>query len=290
MNTYLDDFLRKHKLPASYAETAAKYFAHLLDDIALRAKCTHPLIVGVNGTQGSGKTTLADYLVTQLTHEHGLQALSVSLDDFYFSQSKRQQLAQAVHPLLKTRGVPGTHDLDLAIDAFNKLQAKEPVAIPAFDKTQDNPFAQAQWRYVDKPVDVIVLEGWCLGVKPQLDGQLLEPINELEQQQDADGTWRSYVNEQLHAYQALFDLVNVWAMLKAPNFECVYNWRLEQEQKLVAHNQSNQIMDAAAIKEFIQYFQRLTEHALTTLPQEVDHLYILDERRNIISNTRSKAK
>lgn len=288
MKTHLDDFLQKHRLPTSYIEQSAKQFSNLLDDIVLRAKQTRPLVVGINGTQGSGKTTLADYLVTQLTHEHGLKALSVSLDDFYFSQSKRQQLAQSVHPLLKTRGVPGTHDLELAIKTFNKLQAKEPVAISAFDKTQDNPFAQTQWHYVDEPVDVIVLEGWCLGVKPQLNSQLLEPINELEQQQDSDGTWRSYVNEKLHAYQALFALIDVWAMFKAPSFECVYNWRLEQEKKLVAYNQSNKIMDAAAIKEFIQYFQRLTEHALTTLPQEVNHLFILDENRNIIDSTRPR--
>lgn len=162
MNAYLDDFLQQHKLPASYSETAAEHFAHLLDDIVLHAKCTHPLVVGINGTQGSGKTTLADYLVPQLTHEHGLKALSVSLDDFYLSQSRRLQLAQAVHPLLKTRGVPGTHDLELAINTFNKLLATEPVAIPAFDKTQDT-----------------------------------------------DGTWHFFVNNQLHAYQALFDVVNV---------------------------------------------------------------------------------
>ena len=58
------------------------------------------------------------------------------------------------------------------------------------------------------------------------------PVNTLETGEDPQGTWRRYVNRQLRlGYPELFSLVDAWIMLKAPSFECVFDWRLEQERR-----------------------------------------------------------
>ena len=66
-------------------------------------------VVAITGSQGSGKSTLAKILVRQL-NDLGKSAACVSLDDFYLPKQDRIELGRRVHPLLVTRGVPGTHD------------------------------------------------------------------------------------------------------------------------------------------------------------------------------------
>ena len=87
---------------------------------------------------------------------------------------------------------------------------------------------------IEEPVALIVLEGWCLGALPQQPSALSTAINSLEKEEDAHGIWRNYVNQTLiDEYPALFNLVDELIMLQAPSFNTVFNWRLEQEQKLV---------------------------------------------------------
>src|SRR4051812_33755031 len=71
-----------------------------------------PFILGISGLQGSGKSTLATELI-DAARRRGWSAVSLSLDDVYLTRAERESLARAVHPLLRTRGVPGTHDLTL---------------------------------------------------------------------------------------------------------------------------------------------------------------------------------
>lgn len=292
-------FLSRHKLPASYLHQATQHFSPIIDDILHQLTDRRPILLGINGSQGSGKTTLAAYLQTALAAEHQLRVVSISIDDFYYGKAERQQLAEQVHPLLATRGVPGTHDVPLALATLNALRQaeKETVAIPRFDKASDDRLAEPSWDRVQTPVDVVILEGWCLGAAPEAEAALKEPVNPLEAVQDSDGRWRHYINQQLASvYPPLFKQIDIWVMLQAPSFDCVYQWRLEQEQKLAEKLQSipqkNQngwpaaapagLMDASQIQQFVQYFQRLTQHMLNTLPAQVDHVYRLDNKRKII--------
>ena len=93
-----------------------KWFSPLLEKY--QTARDKPLIIGINGSQGSGKSTLADYLCTMLNERYQLRCVSLSLDDFYLTKLERQQLASQVHPLLETRGVPGTHDIPLALETI----------------------------------------------------------------------------------------------------------------------------------------------------------------------------
>lgn len=284
--------LQRHQLGAVYLESAQKWFAPLAEGLAThQRRARRPVMFGLNGCQGSGKTTLVDYLCEALWHEHGLRSASVSLDDFYLTHAERQALARQVHPLFATRGVPGTHDTTLMRQTLRSALAEEPgeVALPRFDKSRDDRHPAPDWDRVELPLDVVLLEGWCLGVEAQPPRDLAAPINALERDEDPDGTWRGYVNDTLaRDFPPVYALVDRWIMLQAPSFDCVQRWRQEQEEKLrerLGPGALDRTMDAAAVARFVQHYQRLTEVALATLPGRVDYLFRLDEQRQVLAAT-----
>lgn len=234
---------------------------------------------------------MADALVMLLQKEHQLKAVCVSIDDFYHTRAQRQALASDIHPLLITRGVPGTHDIALALKTLQALSSplsadkKSQVAIPKFDKATDDRAPESDWLKIDSPVDIIILEGWCVGAQAQSMGALMEPINALEDQYDHEGNWRHYVNAQLQLdYRDLFERFDVNIMLKAPSFDCVYRWRLEQENKLreKTNGKGKGLMNETEVLKFIQHYQRITEHNLEVLPAQMDYLLTLDEQRRVL--------
>ena len=289
LNAALTAFIREQKLSLEYLEMAEKWFSPLISSILTHLKNTQnqPLIIGINGCQGSGKSTLAHYLRTIFDVEHHIGAEVLSLDDFYLSRQQRQHLASTVHPLLFTRGVPGTHDIGLLIDVIKQFlnNHNESIPLPTFNKAFDDIDTNA--RRMSRPTArVIFIEGWCLGATPQSKIELLNPINELEKYQDQQGTWRNYVNDQLKGdYSTLFGHIETWIMLKAPSFDCVFDWRKEQENKLadiVDKSQHTNIMNDQQLRLFIAHYQRTTENCLKYLPQCVQHLFEFNEQREII--------
>ena len=287
MQNYLKQFLLDHQLPDAYLTSAQAHFTPLIDNVVNQQQQNQQTItLGINGSQGSGKTTVAAYINNVLTHERGLNVISLSIDDFYLSKAARLQLGKDIHPLLATRGVPGTHDVALAMQTLAALKAQGRVAIPRFNKATDDIVTPDEWETIEAPVDVIIFEGWCLGATPQVEAELIEPINELEANEDDQGQWREYVNRQLQQqYQTLFAQVDIWAMLKAPSFDCIYQWRLQQEHKLKQSGQQGSgVMSDEQIKRFVMHFQRITQHLLIQLPERCQFLFELDKDRNI-SNT-----
>lgn len=243
-----------------------------------------PVLIAINGCQGSGKTTVCDYLRVDLEENHGLRVVSLSLDDFYLTRAQRQELARVVHPLLSTRGVPGTHDMPLLRSTLAALlaQTSDAVEIPRFDKALDDRRPGSGVEVVSGDVDVVLLEGWCLGARGQTEAELVEPVNELEACDDPDGKWRRYVNEiLLREFESLYALVDLWVMLAAPSFDCVYQWRLEQEQKLASRSCGEGIMSASQLSRFIQFYERITRHCLAQLPGRSHYVYQLDQHRQV---------
>ncbi|WP_292757885.1 HAD-IIB family hydrolase [Methylophaga sp. UBA2689] len=292
-STNIQNFLSAHQLSAKYAQQIDHWFSDITDDFILHQKrAKRPIIIGIHGAQGSGKSTLAECLVQLLITQHHQTAIALSLDDFYLTHQQRLDLANSVHPLLATRGVPGTHDIELALTTLDKLLSeRKNIAIPRFDKAHDDRFPIEQWPVLEVAPKFIILEGWCMGACPQLDEMLTLPVNALEQNDDPDAYWRRYVNQKLEQdYPALFQRIDSWIMLKAPNFDCVYNWRLEQEEKLqqTAVTVSNKIMSAEDISRFIQYCQRITQHCLETLPEQMDYVFELNMEREIVALKRPK--
>jgi len=216
-------FLTTHQLPSTYAETAQKWFTPLCEQLLKHQDgATQPFIVGINGSQGSGKSTLTSFIESFLTSVHNKKVVSLSIDDFYYDQSQRNALAIKVHPLLATRGVPGTHDIPLALNTFRSLEKGTRTSLPRFNKATDNPFPKEQWPVIGSSPDFIILEGWCVGAIAQTSSELKRPVNHLEEVEDPLGIWRSFVNTELAGdYQTLFDKIDYRIMLKAPSFDCV---------------------------------------------------------------------
>ena len=289
MSLAAQQFLQRNRLPESYLQSAAQWFEPLLQAFADQYDSNQMTQVwGINGCQGSGKSTLADYLCSMIAERHGINTLALSMDDFYLTKAQRTELGTIVHPMLATRGVPGTHDVALMIDTLEQLQAGAETQITRFDKSIDDRLTSPEIEVSRGPVGLIVIEGWCWGASAEPDHNLVEPINELEGLQDAEGVWRRYVNQALATdYQKLFTMVDQLIMLQAPSFDIVYQWRLEQENKLLERHQgtdkagTNGIMNQRQILDFIQYFQRITEYALTEMPTRADHLYQLGQDRQI---------
>ncbi len=282
----LEKFAASEQLPAFYIQTVEQWFLPLAEEVLRKASTNHQaLLVGVSGCQGSGKSTLAALLVLLLKELMGLKAINLSIDDFYLTHSDRQMLARTVHPLLATRGVPGTHDVDLALDTIASLRQEGRVAIPRFNKAIDDRAPQAEWPIVSAPVDVIVLEGWCLAVPAQESDDLSEPINSLEAQEDPHGLWRHYVNSQVETvYSRLYNMIDYLIMLKAPDFAKVFEWRQNQEDKLAQRQGSaagNRIMSREQLHRFIQHYERITRHGLRTLPAKADVVFQLTDEQTI---------
>lgn len=283
----IKDFVQQEQLPSSYLEDAARCFLPIVQDIKnyLARSAERPQIIGINGAQGTGKSTLAK-LLAMLLKKDNCAVANLSIDDFYLSKAQRESLANTVHPLLKSRGVPGTHDVGLALGLLVDLSAArstDQILLPKFDKANDDCLPESLRVKVVGPIDVIILEGWFVGVAPQPEQELKNPVNDLEQWEDKEGKWRAYVNAQLAGvYQSLFAQLDILLMLKAPGFEQVLEWRNLQEQKLrMVTNDATSLMNEAAIRRFIQHFERLTRHCLNTLPEKADRVFELDARHRI---------
>ncbi len=244
------------------------------------------LVVGINGSQGSGKTTLARFAERLLPGLHGWRVCVLSIDDVYLTRQDRLDLSRRVHPLLATRGVPGTHDVALGLDVLGRLRrasADEDVVLPSFDKALDDRALRPRWgRFRGRP-DVVLFEGWCVGIPPQEELQLTEPVNDLERTDDADGTWRRYVNGQLAGpYRDWFGHIHRMIFMQVPGFEQVRRWRRLQEEKLAARRPgATGLMDEAALQRFLMHYERLTRHALEALPESADLVARLDAAHRI---------
>lgn len=284
----IDDFIQRERLPSSYKEDVHRWFIPLLDEFEarLKAQTTQALVIGINGAQGTGKSTLAK-LIALLLEAKGFTPANLSIDDFYLSKAQRSKLAEEIHPLLSSRGVPGTHGTGTALGVLQQLKnatAADKVVLPAFDKATDDCIAAELCPTLNGPVDIIILEGWFVGAKPQLASALEPAINELESAEDADGQWRHFVNQQLgQEYQQIFSQLDLLVMLEAPNVEQVFEWRQLQEAKLRQASQENSagLMDDEQLQRFIQHFERLTRHCLDTVAKQADIVFQLDENHRV---------
>ena len=241
---------------------------------------SRPIVVGLCGPQGSGKSTIAAALTARVP-----RSATLSLDDLYLTRVERQALARAVHPLFATRGVPGTHDVALGHAVLDALDRGEPVGLPRFDKAVDDRAPPATWPHLPAGCDLLVFEGWCVGARPQDDAALVRPVNALERIEDADAVWRTAINRALAgAYQSLFGRMDLLVLLEPPSFETVVGWRTEQERALRhARPDAPAGMDDAAVRRFVAHYERLTRHILAEMPARADLTLTLDAERRCVS-------
>ena len=268
----IDQLIAQHRLPPAYHAVVEQFWQPLANAIARRKAPHQPLIVGINGAQGSGKSTVCAFLQDLLAARQ-LRTVTLSMDDLYLTKAERQDLAREVHPLFATRGVPGTHAVGLGVAIIEHIRAGRSFDMPRFDKGTDD--RSTGTEAITGPVDVLLLEGWCVACTPQADEELLDPVNDLEASEDPEGVWRAVVNLWLRGdYRVLFDQLDMLVMLKVDGFEAVSTNRALQEAKLRARNpDAPGLMDDAALARFCQHYERLTRHMLEDLPMRADFVF-----------------
>lgn len=110
-----------------------------------------PLVVGLCGAQGSGKSTVSATLAARFE-----RAATFSLDDLYLGRDARLDLARRIHPLFATRGVPGTHDPMLGVEVLSALKQGKSAALPRFDKAQDDRAPCDSWSIVEAGCELVI--------------------------------------------------------------------------------------------------------------------------------------
>ncbi len=241
-------------------------------------------IIGLTGGQGAGKSTITQIIKLIFEIKYNFNVTFFSIDDFYKTSREREILSKKIHPMFKTRGVPGTHDTKLLSKIFNDLSKKnfKPVYVPRFDKSIDDRFPKSKWQKISKKPDLIIFEGWCVGAKAQTKKQLLKPINILEKNNDSKLVWRTKVNNELNNnYRKIFSKIDCLVFLKVPNFECVYKWRLLQENKLKLTSKGKKIMSPKQVREFIMYYERITKQMLEDLSKNAYAVLSLDKKHRL---------
>jgi D-glycerate 3-kinase len=247
----------------------------------------NPLIVGICGTQASGKSTAAAQVAENLSAK-GLNVGVLSLDDLYLGKAARSSLAERVHPLFATRGPPGTHDVALGNATLDAVKRGEQLNLPRFDKRQDEPLPKDQWPLQAANCDVLLFEGWCVGARPQDEAALAQPVNELERLEDPDGVWRKAFNAHLAGPTGeLFARIDQLIYLRPPNFEIVLEWRCQQERAYIATDSpsgASAAMTDRQVSRFIAHYERITRHIMDDMPARADLTIQLDAGRNVVSS------
>ena len=243
------------------------------------------LFLGLSGGQGSGKTTTTAILKIILNKFFKRNVYITSIDHFYKTFHERNMLSKQVHSLLKTRGVPGTHDIDLVKNFLNNIKKNKfkKLKIPKFDKSTDDRLNYKYWSRINKKPEIVLFEGWCVGAKPQSSNLIKKPINILEAKEDKNLIWRKYVNEKLKKkYKKVFSMIDHFLFMKVPNFDMVFKWRLLQEQKLKERsNLSKKIMTHNQIKRFIMFYQRITLQMIKDLSKSASIIIFLKKNHDI---------
>jgi len=257
--------------------------------IVKKADKQKPYFVGLSGGQGTGKTTISSIIKIILEKYFKLKVFKISIDDFYKTKKERINLSKKIHPMLMTRGVPGTHDIKMMLDFFKKTKVKsfKKMKLPNFNKAIDDRSPKKNWYKINQQPDIVIFEGWCVGAKAEINKSLKKPINSIEKTSDQNLIWRKYVNQQLKTkYKKLYSQLNCMIYLKAKNFSLLQKWRLKQEKKLwlkTNEKSRHKIMSKRDVINFMQTYQRITQNMFKNMPKYASIILNLNDKHQIKS-------
>ena len=233
----------------------------------------------IAGSQGSGKSSLSKLIKLYLEKFCYKSVVIISMDDFYLSKNQRTQLSKNIHPLFLTRGVPGTHDLELMNKKIKQIFNKEfPIYLPIFDKVSDT--RKRTYKKVLK-ADVIIFEGWCAGARPVDQNYLQKNFNNLEKHKDKNFIWRNSYNKYLNEYQKLFSQFNFFIYFQFNQWDHVLNWKYKQELEL--RDKKKDLGLKKYLREFIQYYEKVSKWMHLKVPKYCNILIKLDAHQKIKS-------
>jgi len=285
--TKADKFKNKEKMIKSFLIPLCFWISEKVDK-------KRPYFVGLAGGQGTGKTTISSLIRIILIKYFKLKVFRISIDDFYKTRKERISLSKRIHPMLLTRGVPGTHDINMMLSFFKKVKSKKfkRLKLPTFNKAIDDRSNKKSWYELNEKPDVIIFEGWCVGAKSETNNTLKKTINSMEKAKDQKKIWRKYVNYQLKSkYKNLYSQLNCLIYLKAKNFNLLQKWRLKQERKLWIKSKmksNSKIMSKGDVINFMQTYQRITQNMFKKMPKYASIIMNLNTNHQIKSTVYKK--
>ncbi|WP_030006805.1 glycerate kinase [Picosynechococcus sp. NKBG042902] len=218
-----------------------------------RQQQDQPLIYGILGGQGTGKTTLCRVLQMILARWQ-YPCVAISIDDLYKTYAERQDLRKTQSELI-WRGPPGTHDVDLGLEVLTQLQRAnlgDKIAIPRFDKSLHNGAGDRLGPEWIDPVEIVLFEGWFVGcrpVAPEVFDTAPEPIST-----EGDRLFARNVNEALAEYVPLWEKLDRLLVLSPADYRLSKQWRKDAEHQMIAQGKTG--MSDAEIDQFVDYFWR----------------------------------
>ncbi|NET54928.1 MAG: glycerate kinase [Symploca sp. SIO2E6] len=229
-----------------------------------RQQLGRPLIQGILGGQGTGKTTLGTVLHLILAHL-GCQSISLSIDDIYKTYEERQRLQQE-DPRLLWRGPPGTHDVELGLQLLEQLRQpnqQAPIAVPRFDKSAWGGIGDRRGTELVENVDIVLFEGWMVGVRP-LNPAVFAQNTPASIQTPADRLFAREMNERLQDYLPLWEYLDRLIVLYPIDYRLSKQWRLQAEQEMIATGKSG--MSDTQVSQFVEYFWKSLHPELFITP------------------------
>lgn len=276
INTFIQENLKK----LTNKNFSKKYISQFIIPIINKINNSKDNKFIIAGSQGAGKSTLAKIFKLVLENAYKKKVMLLSIDDYYLSKNKRNKLSKNIHPLLITRGVPGTHDIvALKNDIINFQKKKFPINTPRFNKLKDDISSK---KNIIKKAEILLLEGWCCGSPSINKKYLFQNINRLETIFDKNKKWRQYYNSQLKKdYKKVFSLFDQQIYIQPPSFSYILKWRYNQEKNNALKSRNKDFMNKKELQKFIQHYEKLTKWMMKTMPAKADILIKIDSNQKI---------
>jgi len=179
-----------------------------------------------------------------------ISSVAISLDDLYKTYRDRQELLKSDSRLI-WRGPPATHDVSLGLDVLMALKNRDyPVSIPRFDKSLYHGRGDRISGEVINEADIIIFEGWFVGVKPVNRDLFNQPPHPIIT--ECDRIFAIDCNERLKEYLSLWEMLDYLMILNPEDYRYSLKWRQEAERKMIAEGKTG--MSDKEIEEFVNYF------------------------------------
>lgn len=119
---------------------------------------SHPMVIGVTGGSGSGKTTVSQDIIKRLAGE---SVVMVPQDAYYQDQSEKSMAERR----MTNYDHPDSLDNELLISQLKQLLNRETIEQPTYDYTNHT---RSSETITVEPADVIILEGVLLFTEQKL--------------------------------------------------------------------------------------------------------------------------
>ena len=232
-------------------------------------------IIGISALPGTGKTTLGKWLEA-ISLKLNFKIAVISIDDFYLP-SDQMKSAIENNPWNVSRGFPGSHSVKLMHEKLLNWKINKELNVPVFDKSLRNGLGdRSHWRS-DKP-DLLILEGWFLGIEPFIKDVNDQTINEAELSAH-ESSYRLKIQNNLYEYLDVWTLIDTIWHLKPLKFEYMNMWKSYQEKEMFLQK-GNALQDKK-----LSNFLRMLNVSIPRKSFDVINSYallLIDQERNLV--------